>query len=163
MRNEVFFNRILISIIGFLIAIIFAGTIFGIANKKNNKPEVLISQGKAINLAAPANTDIVEYYQLGTIRIITNPDSKIEDDTGSAFVISPWLAYPMGDTVFYEEIARKQGSIKAIFSQYFAEKTQSQILALGEEKITADLMESINQQLSLGKISEVFFTDFIFL
>lgn len=163
MTNNDLLNRILICIIGFIVAVLFAGTIFGIANKKNKEPEVLISQGKAVNLAAPANTDVVEYFQLGTIRIITNPDSKIEDDTGNAFVISPWLAYPMGDTVFYEEIARKQGTIKAIFSQYFAEKTQAQILSLGEEKITADLMESINQQLSLGKISDVFFTDFIFL
>lgn len=163
MRNEVLLNRILLVIIGVLIALFFIGTIFGVANKKDKTPEVLISQGKAVNLAAPANTDVVEYYQLQTIRIITAVDEKIKDDTGCAFVISPWLAYPMGDTVFYEEIARKQGAIKAIFRQYFAEKTQAQILGLGEESINKELMQKINEQLSLGQIQSIFFTDFIFL
>jgi len=163
MRNDVLLNRILLIIIGILITIVFVGTIFGVSSKKEKTPEVLISQGKAVNLAAPANTDIVEYYQLQTIRIITAKDEKIKDDTGCAFVISPWLAYPMGDTVFYEEIARKQGTIKGIFTKYFAEKTQAQILSLGEERINNDLLTQINQQLSLGQIQSIFFTDFIFL
>ncbi|MCR4741576.1 MAG: hypothetical protein K5866_01720 [Treponema sp.] len=162
MKTETF-NRILLVIIGALIALIFCGTIIGLARKKTQTPQLLVSKGKAINLAAPANTEIIEYYDLSTIRIVTNPDKNKKDDFGSAMVISPWLAYPKGDTVFFEEIARKQGALKAVFTQYFAEKTQAEILSLGEAKITSDLLAKLNALLSLGKISDIFFTDFIFL
>lgn len=158
-----YLERSLLVIIGILISILFIGTIYGITKRKTETPQVLISQGKLKNLAAPKNSDIVEYYKLSTIRIISAPNSQIQDDTGSAMVVTPWLAYPQGDTVFYEEIARKQGTLKAIFSQYFAEKTQSEILSLGEDKITKDLLKLLNTQLSLGQISEIFFTDFLFL
>jgi len=162
MRNDVIFNRVLLAIIGLLVTFIFVGTIFVLSNKKENTPEVLISKGKAVNLAAPANSDVVEYYKLDTIRIICAVE-KGKEDFGAVFVVTPWLSYPMGDTVFFEEIARKQGTLKAIFTQYFTEKTQAQILSLGEEKIKSDLMEKINAQLSLGQVSALFFTDFIFL
>ena len=156
-------NKILLVIIGALIALIFCGTIIGVSRKRTQTPQVLISKGKAINLAAPVNTEIIEYYDLSTIRIVTNPDKNKKEDFGSAMVITPWLAYPKGDTVFFEEIARKQGALKAVFTQYFAEKTQAEILTLGVAKITSDLLAKLNSQLSLGKISDIFFTDFIFL
>ena len=100
-------NKILLVIIGALIALIFCGTIIGVSRKRTQTPQVLISKGKAINLAAPVNTEIIEYYDLSTIRIVTNPDKNKKEDFGSAMVITPWLAYPKGDTVFFEEIERK--------------------------------------------------------
>ena len=78
-------------------------------------------------------------------------------------IISPWLAYPAGDTVFYEEIARKQGVIKSIFTSYFSMRTRDQILSETEEKIIEVLMEEINEKLSLGKISNIYYTDYLFL
>lgn len=154
-------ERILLIIIGALLAILICGTLVGLNNKKHNKPEVLISEGKAENLTAPKNTDVQAYYELGSIRIVTASDAK--DETGTAMVISPWLGHPEGDTVFYEEIARKRGVIKGIFSQYFTEHSRSEILTLGETRIEEELKASINAQLALGKISDIYFTDFLFL
>lgn len=154
-------ERILLIIIGALLAILICGTLVGLNNKKHNKPEVLISEGKAENLTAPKNTDVQAYYELGSIRIVTASDAK--DETGTAMVISPWLGYPEGDTVFYEEIARKRGVIKGIFSQYFTEHSRSEILTLGETRIEEELKAAINAQLALGKISDIYFTDFLFL
>lgn len=156
-------NQILLGVIALLVLILAVGTAAGLTNRHNQKPEVLIAQGKAVNLAAPVNSDVTAYYQLGTIRIVSNPDSSIKDDTGAPMVVSPWIAYPEGDTVFYEEISRKTGIIKAVFTQFFTGHTQKEILSFGEEKIKNELLSQINELLSLGKISDLYFTDFLFL
>lgn len=156
-------NHILLGIIGLLVIILAVGTTVGLMNRHNQKPEVLISQGKAINLAAPVDTEVSTYYDLGTIRIVTQPDSTIADDSGAAMVITPWIAYPEGDTVFFEELSRKTGVIKGVFTQFFTGHTQKEILSFGEEKIKNQLITEINGIISLGQITDIYFTDFLFL
>jgi len=149
------------------------GTTAGLVNRRNQKPEVLLSQGRAVNLAAPANTEISTYYNLGTIRVVTQPDvtqpaggtkgDRDNLDTGAAMVLTPWIAYPDGDTVFFEELSRKTGLIKGIFTKFFTTHTQKEILSYGEEKIKAELLTQINELLSLGQVTDLYFTDFLFL
>ena len=154
-------NKILFKIIIFLLSVIAGGTVFGLLNKKNKAPEVLISQGKAVSLMAPADTTDVTYYELGTIRISTaQADSE---EGGSIMVLSPWLAYPAGDTVLYEELARKNGSIKGIFQAYFSARTKNQLLTETEEHIESVIKDEINADLALGQISDIYFTDYLFL
>ena len=154
-------NKILLKIIIFLLSVISAGTVFGLLNKKNQAPEVLISQGKAQSLMAPADTTEVSYFELGRLRISTaQADSQ---EGGSIIVLSPWLAYPAGDTVFFEELSRKSGSIKGIFQSYFSARTKNQLLTETEEHIEAVIKEEINADLALGKISDIYFTDYLFL
>ena len=110
---------------------------------------------------APSDTEKVSYFELGTIRIsCAEADSE---EGGSLMVITPWLAYPAGDTVFYEELARKSGSIKGIFQAYFSSRTKNQLLTETEEKIVQIIIEEINSDLALGKISSIYFTDYLFL
>ena len=78
-------------------------------------------------------------------------------------ILSPWLAYPAGDTVFYEELSRKSGSMKGIFQAYFSARTKNQLLTETEEKIVQIIMEEINADLALGKVSSIYFTDYLFL
>lgn len=161
MSNKITLNKVLISIIIALVLVIIAGTIIAKTTQKTQTPEVLLSQGKAVSLLAPADDSVVAYYELGTIRILTQTQN--EDSEGVILVVSPWLAYPAEDTVFYEEIARKKGVIKGIFQTYFTERTKKQLLEETEIKIEEILKDQINQQLSLGKISDIYFTDYIFL
>lgn len=154
-------NIVLLSIIAGLLLVILIGTIAGLAGKKKKTPEVLIAQGKAVSLMAPSDTDEVAYFELGTIRISTaQADSE---EGGSLMVLSPWLAYPAGDTVFYEELSRKSGSMKGIFQAYFSARTKNQLLTETEEKIVQIIIEEINADLALGKISGIYFTDYLFL
>ena len=161
MKNEALLNKILIIIIAFLVAAIALGTLFAVLNKKQQTPEVLISQGKAVSLMAPSDSDEVAYYQLGTLRVSTA--SSDSEENGTIMVLSPWLAYPAGDTVFYEELSRKNGSLRGIFMAYFSARTKNQLLSETEEKIVQFLMEEINADLALGKISDIYFTDYLFL
>lgn len=154
-------NKILIVIIALLLFVILVGTIAGLLKKKKQTPEVLIAQGKAVSLMAPASTDEVAYFELGTIRISTAGEDS--EEGGSVMILSPWLAYPAGDTVFYEELSRKSGSLKGIFQAYFSTRTKNQLLSETEEKIVQIIIEEINADLALGKISAIYFTDYLFL
>lgn len=78
-------------------------------------------------------------------------------------VVTPWIAYPEGDTVFFEELSRKTGVIKGIFTQFFTGHTQKEILSFGEEKIKSEILTQINELLSLGQVTDLYFTDFLFL
>ncbi len=154
-------NKILTGIIIFLVVVIISGTVFGLLNKKNNTPEILISQGKAKSLMAPADTTEVTYFELGTLRISTAGEKS--EESGTIMVLSPWLAYPAGDTILFEEISRKSGAIKGIFQAYFSARSKNQLLTETEEHIEAVIKDEINADLALGKISDIYFTDYLFL
>ena len=154
-------NTILLAIIIFLGVVIAMGTVFGLLNRKNQTPEILISQGKAESLMAPSDTTEVTYFELGTLRISTASDKS--EENGCVMILTPWLAYPAGDTVLFEEISRKSGAIKGIFQAYFSARTKNQLLTETEEHIEAVIKEEINADLALGKISDIYFTDYLFL
>jgi len=160
-NNQDLLNKILLGIIAGLLLVILVGTIIGLVGKKKNTPEVLISQGKAVSLMAPSDTDEVAYFELGTIRV--SCAAADSEESGSIMVLSPWLAYPAGDTVFFEELSRKSGAIKGIFQAYFSARTKNQLLTETEEKISQIIIEEINADLALGKISDIYFTDYLFL
>ena len=158
-------NKILTIIILILVTIILAGTVFGLVKKITATPDKLISEGKAENLLPPEETPDTSYFELGTMRLSPEQEGTEEDSEkmGTVMIITPWLAYPTGDTVFYEEIARKQSVIKSIFRSYFSQHTKTEILSETEEIITAKLLKQINDKLSLGRISNIYFTDYLFL
>lgn len=156
-------DTVLICIIGLLICIILVGTVFGLQKKNASELPATVSTDKAVSLNAPKLNAGSTYFELGTIRIVTAPDSSEKDGTGTALVISPWITYPEGDNVFYEELARKKGVIRGIFTKYFSEASKNQLKKKNESVITADLKDLINAQLSLGKIQDLYFTDYIFL
>ena len=111
----------------------------------------------------------VAYYEIGSIRIVTTKNSNNEVNSQNdlentcVLVVNPWVSYAEGDTVFYEEIARKRGVIKGICTTYFSERSKNHLLSITEKKVEQELIELINAQLSLGKIQDVYFTDYIFL
>ena len=154
-------NIILLALIPVILFVIIVGTCVVLLRSPSKKPEVLIAQGKAVSLMAPSNTDEVAYFELGTIRISTAKADS--DEGGTIMILSPWLAYPAGDTVFFEELSRKSGSIKGIFQAYFSVRTKNQLLTETEEKIVRVILDEINADLALGKISDIYFTDYLFL
>jgi len=158
-------NKVLVAIIIVLLTVIVTGTLIVKLSPKTQAretPRELIAQGKAVNLAAPPDTSDIAYFELGTLRITTL--NKDEDNMlGIGMVLSPWLAYPAGDSVFYEELMRKKGVLKAVFQHYFSDQTKDQILSQSEESINSTLLAQVNEKLSLGKVSDIYFTDYLFL
>ena len=160
---------ILLIVIAAIVVIIFLGTVIGLATKKaapgknlrNDDPEPTAREIE--NLNKHSDSPIAAYTGLGTIRCITAPAADDPDDAGTAVVITPWLSYPEDDTVFFEELARKRLIITGIFTSYFGAYTKVELLSRTEDSIKQNLMEQINEQMTLGKISGIYFTDYIFL
>ena len=158
---------VLFSIIGALVLIILFGTVIGLASRKAAPGKNLRDADpdptprEIENLNKKLDDKIAAFTGLGTIRCITAPEN--EEDIGTAVVITPWLSYPEGDTVFFEELARKRLIITGIFTSYFGAYTKVELLSRTEDKIKQDIMDQINDQMSLGKISGLYFTDYIFI
>ena len=160
---------ILLIAIAAILGIILLGTVIGLATKKaapgknlrNDDPEPTAREIE--NLNKHSDSPIAAYTGLGTIRCITAPQADNPEDAGTAVVITPWLSYPEDDTVFFEELARKRLIITGIFTSYFNACTKVELLSRTEDKIKQDLVEQINEQMSLGKIEGIYFTDYIFL
>ena len=160
---------ILLIVIAAIVFILLLGTVIGLATKKaapgknlrNDDPEPTAREIE--NLNKHSDSPIAAYTGLGTIRCITAPAADDPDDAGTAVVITPWLSYPEDDTVFFEELARKRLIITGIFTSYFGAYTKVELLSRTEDSIKQNLMEQINEQMTLGKISGIYFTDYIFL
>ena len=158
---------ILFSIIAALVLVILLGTVIGFASKKAEPGKNLRDADPAPtvreieNLNKHSDSKIAAYTGLGTIRCLTAPQD--EEDIGTSVVITPWLSYPEDDTVFFEELARKRLLITSVFTTYFSSYTKTELLSRTEDKIKEDLQNKINEQLSLGKILQIYFTDYIFL
>ena len=171
-------DKILSIIIVILLITILTGTFFALSKNKKSvkKQKQLISQGKAVSLMAPKNDNKYSYFNLGSQRILTspeNPQKKYPDSShndisqdlqmGTILLVTPWISYPSDDTIFFEEISRKKTVITGIIQDYFSNYSKQELLAQTEVKIEENLLREINSHLSLGKIQQIYFTDFIFL
>lgn len=161
-------DKILSIIVIILLITIFAGTVFALLKNKKSfqKQKQLISQGKAVSLMAPKNDNQFSYFNLGSLRVLTKPenDSLLEtQNMGTVLLVTPWISYPSDDTIFFEEISRKKTVISGIIQDYFSDYSKLELLTQTEVKIEENLIKKINNHLSLGKIQQIYFTDYIFL
>lgn len=162
-------EKILLLVIAVLFFVLVTGTIGGLisknkaSNARTRIPDPLPTAQGIENLNKATDEKIAAYTGLGTIRAITLADETKEEDSGTVVIVTPWLSYPENDTIFFEELARKRILLTGIINSYFSTRTQGQLLSLTEEKIKKELLIQINQQLSLGEISQVYFTDYLFI
>ena len=167
-------NKILVYIIIFLFLVILGVTIGGLISRKARPgknlrtadPEPTVKELESLNKRS--DTKIAAYTGIGRIRTVTAAEKNSgngADVDGSAtpIVITPWFSYEESNFELYEELSRKRILITGIISKYFSERTEKELLSSSEEKIKADLLKEINSQLSLGKIQNIYFSDYIFL
>lgn len=154
-------NKILLLIIVLILFVFFSITLIGFLSgnakfKKNLRkiepiPEnVEVMQKKSVPFAG-----------LGRIRCSTKPEN--ENSINIPVVISPWFNYNSEDLQFYEELSKKSGLLKAVVVSYFSENTKSYFLKIGEKSVKSELIKRMNEKLVLGKIQELFFSEYIFL
>ena len=161
-------DKILSIIVIILLITIFAGTVFALLKNKKSfqKQKQLISQGKAVSLMAPKNDNQFSYFNLGSLRVLTKPENDFLQETQNmetVLLVTPWISYPSDDTIFFEEISRKKTVIAGIIQDYFSDYSKLELLTQTEVKIEENLIKEINNHLSLGKIQQIYFTDYIFL
>ena len=174
-QNKVTLDKILLIIIFSLIVFIAAGTVMGLVSRKAGNSSGKSAKAKKTNITVVEPTQkeitslnkhseqkIASFTGIGRIRILIK-QSEDAADAGTPLVVEPWFTYDETNFELYEELSKKRILISGLISNYFSSKTRMELFSTSEDKIKADLLNEINSQLVLGKIIQIYFTDFIFL
>lgn len=145
-------QRILLSIILILLAIIFLGTGMGLLKRKNNK----LSIEKKESLSSIRDNKKL-FTDLGRLRAITS------DEEPCTVVIFPIFEYNAEDKQFEEELVQKKEKLRDIILLWFSQYKYHEIYAMSEIDIKKDLLENINSILNLSKIKKIYFKEFVIL
>lgn len=152
-------NKILVIVFIVIFAFFILTNIIGFSSgkakfAKNLRPAENIPQEQE-------QKEYVPFAGLGRIR--TSTLASKEGGARIPLVISVWFNYKKDDTQFYEELSSKSAQIKSLISAYFSKNTKEYFLNLGEENVKKQLLSIINEHLVLGKIENLYFSEYIFL
>ena len=107
---------------------------------------------------------ISEFREFGTLRIRTLPDSEKPDNAnGSLLIVTPWFSYEDRGPDFYEELVAKKKLFASFFMEYFSSHTKADLLLTGEKSVKQLLLDRMNGELILGKLSALYFDDYMFM
>jgi len=158
MKKKITFVSILYGILFSILIVIVLGTIIVFAKQQaipgKNLREVEYKPTKLPD-------DIGIFAEINQIR--ARPKSSNNQETAVTIIIQPWFSYEKSDNVFEEELYDKRKKIQNIFTEYFASKTYEEIKQAGEGLIKQELLLLINSQLIMGKISAIYFEEYLFL
>jgi flagellar basal body-associated protein FliL len=151
---RILYNALLI-IAGALIGILVIGTIFGAARSSDAKPVLRLGKPDENRTAQPLTDDIRIYSGLGRLRI---PLSN-----SSILILSIAFPYLHSDTAFTEELAAKTGDFKTIAADYFSSLEADKIIQLDEDAAKTEILKRYNENLRLGSIETLYFSDMMIL
>jgi flagellar FliL protein len=97
------------------------------------------------------------YMDLGTLRCLT------ADVPAIPIVITPYFSYPADDKAFFEELTSKNKKLQQIILQYIKTKTQKELYQMNEKAVKEELIKQFNTTLIMGKITTLYFDEYIFL
>lgn len=140
--------RVLLIAAAAIALVIVAGTIFAFASGTRQRK-------LAAEAAAQAPADgMATYTGVGTLRASTL-------DAKPAIVVAT-IAFPYNasDRPFKEELLRKTPALKAAAIDWFSRRKAEELAPAYEGRVKAALRDSFNALLSLGKVSEIWLSDF---
>ena len=111
--------------------------------------------GKIISEKTLGNAAL--FNEFGRLRSFSSDTQKIP------VIITPVLKYAANNTPLYEEICQKKGKLQNCITSYFTDKTKKQFFQIGEENAKKQILQKLNENLSMGKIVEIYFEELIFL
>jgi len=151
------FYTILLSIAGALIALLALGTIYAIVRPQG--------AGPVFRLGKPAQTGSRETAaQSGETRVFSGLGRlRIPLVNASTLILSIAFPYPSDDAAFAEELAAKIGDFRDIAIGYFSALPAESVIRFDEDAVKRELLRLINENLRLGRISELYFSDFMII
>lgn len=151
-------QRFLFVLGGIIIVVVLFVTAWALTSKPERVGRGLRRIDPApVSLEKSGKTDTAVYEDIGQLRAIT------ADVPAVSLIVTPYFSYPTNDTAFYEEIVQKKRQIRSLALNYFALYTKDELLKNGEERVKQDLIDKINNELTLGQISVLYFNEYLFL
>lgn len=143
-------ERALRALILVLAGVLILGTLYALAaNTRGNA--VRSSPGPRIDL--PREGEAV-YSRLGAIR------STTRGEPSAVVAVTIAFPYPADDRAFKEELDDKTSRLREICTDFFAEKSAESLHPAFEGALKSELRDRLNAQLYLGRIRELWFSDF---
>ncbi|MCR5699311.1 MAG: flagellar basal body-associated FliL family protein [Treponemataceae bacterium] len=137
-----------------LLIIITVSLIF--FGKDVNRKKALISQNEQI-LEKQSESKSTFYSDFGKIRTFTCDSTKVP------VVFVPVFKYEKDNAPLFEEICQKKTKLQNIMASYFTDKTKKQLNSIGDEVLKNQILVQINSELSMGKIEDLYFEEFLLL
>ena len=154
-------NKILSIILLALFAVLLFMTISAFISVKIKSKKNLQNSKSSFEVSESKDDTLKVFAGLGRIRCSLKPEG--ETNIRCPVVISPWFNYDKNDIQFYEELSKKAPLFKSLISSYFANGTKTHFQEIGEEQVKKEILSILNEHLVLGKIDELFFSEYIFL
>lgn len=139
--------RALLALAIVLAAAIVAGTVWGLATD---------SRGKAL-ARANAPVEGSDIFDLGQIR------ARSSDAKAAVIAARISFPYPAAATRFREELDKKAPALRAAAVSFFSSKKAADLAPASEGAVKAGLLGSLNALLSLGKLEDLWLSDFAVL
>lgn len=154
-------NKILSIILLTLFAVLLFMTITAFISVKTKSKNNLQNSKSSFEVSESKDDTLKVFAGLGRIRCSLKPEG--DTDVRCPVVISPWFNYDKNDIQFYEELSKKAPLFKSLISSYFTNGTKTHFQKIGEEQVKKEILSILNEHLVLGKIDELFFSEYIFL
>lgn len=154
-------NKILSIILLALFALLLFMTITAFISVKTKSKNNLQNSKSSFEVSESKDDTLKVFAGLGRIRCSLKPEG--DTDVRCPVIISPWFNYDKNDIQFYEELSKKAPLFKSLISSYFTNGTKTHFQEIGEEQVKKEILSILNEHLVLGKIDELFFSEYIFL
>ena len=142
-------ERILGALILVLAAALVLGTVYALAAGTRQKA----ARSEGLASESPREGEAV-YSRIGTIRASTR------DATPAVVAATIVFPYPAGDRAFKEELDDKATRMREVCTAFFSEKSAEELHPAFEGALKSGLRDRLNGLLSLGRIRELWFSDF---
>ena len=140
--------RLLLVLALILVAVIVAGSVWGLATG---------SRARAIARAESGPVTGSDIFDLGQVR------AKSADAKGAVIAARISFPYPASALRFKEELEKKAPALRAAAVDFFSSKKAADLVPASEGATKAGLLGAFNALLSLGKLEEVWLSDFAVL
>lgn len=148
---------LLIIILSIFLIAVFATAIAFISGNANPGEGLRKEDPTPSLITKKSNNESAIFSQIGLLRCATGEEPSIP------VIINPYFPYPADDRNFFEELAKKNQKIRLIIIDYIATLTHEELLHKGEQNVKTELINLINEQLVLGQIDVLYFSEYIFL
>ena len=100
---------------------------------------------------------------MGVLRLSTKDGTSSLESPSAMVILAVTFPYSPEDRAFSEELAARVNEFRAIVKDYCLSFTSDELRSKREDEIKADLLESFNRVLRLGKIQTLYFNDFMII
>ena len=147
---------VLLSVTGVIVLLLIIGTIFALVRPLNSGPLFTLGrQADTASSSALQSDDIRNFSGLGRLRI-----PLVDSSVMILTIVFPYSAY---DIAFTEELAARVGDFRMIATDYFSSLSAPEVIHIDEEAAKREILRRYNENLRLGQIEVLYFSDMMIM